>query len=73
MRFSGRAKNYILIVVDFIEGRCYQEFTDMTDQEIKACRKSIADLHKINVVHGDIRPENFLITYPTPNGKVTLL
>lgn len=63
MRFHGRVSLYIMIVVDFIDGVCFTDFKDMSDEERTACKESIDQLHENMVVHGDINPENFIVRY----------
>ena len=50
-----------MIVIDYIDGKCYDEFGDMSEKVKMACRKSIEQLHKLGIAHGDIRAPNFII------------
>jgi tRNA A-37 threonylcarbamoyl transferase component Bud32 len=62
MHFAGQVSLYIMIVIEFINGICFDDFGKMTEKEKLACKESINELHKNDVVHGDIRPENFIVT-----------
>jgi tRNA A-37 threonylcarbamoyl transferase component Bud32 len=59
--YSGTIGIFLMIVIDYIDGKCYQEFSDMSDKVKMACRRSIEQLHKLGIVHGDIRAPNFII------------
>lgn len=51
--------------MDFIEGRTYNDFNQVSDEEKQQCLKRVDQLHAIRLLHGDLRAPNFIMT---PNG-----
>jgi tRNA A-37 threonylcarbamoyl transferase component Bud32 len=60
-KYVGTIGIFLMIVIDYIDGKCYDEFGDMPDRVKMACRRSIEHLHKLGIAHGDIRAPNFII------------
>lgn len=51
--------NYFAIVTEFVKGRCPKR-ADKRDFEI--CLEALKKLHELDIIHGDARPPNFLIS-----------
>lgn len=47
--------------MDYVDGECFHDFSEMTLPMIEACDKSVLDLHKCRVLHGDLQPWNFIL------------
>lgn len=61
--FAGEIDIYIVLVIDFIQGKSYFSFNEMQPNEIEACVESLQELHKSNVLHGDLDAQNFIIVH----------
>ena len=48
--------------MDYVDGECFKDFSEMTLPMKEACHKSVLDLHKCRVLHGDLEPWNFILT-----------
>lgn len=53
------------LVMDFIDGRTYNDFKKVSVEEKKQCLKRVEQLHSVRLLHGDLRASNFIMT---PNG-----
>jgi tRNA A-37 threonylcarbamoyl transferase component Bud32 len=53
-----------MVVSKYIRGKCYDEFGQMSETVKSACVASIRELHKLRILHGDIRAPNFIIQNP---------
>jgi serine/threonine protein kinase len=49
------------IAIEFIEGE-HILFGKMSPEQREACMRALVSLHQCNVLHGDIRYQNFLLT-----------
>jgi len=68
--------NELILVMEYVEGHTLRQhvhnrpqlddFWDLSDQ----CLDALESAHKEGVIHGDIKPENVMIT---PNGQIKLL
>ena len=54
-----------LLVCDFIDGRVFQEYTQMSQQVKKACFERVRQLHREKVLHGDLKAPNFIVVEKT--------
>ena len=60
-----------MVVTEFIDGHCYDDFDQMKPSEKEACLYSIKQLHALKIKHGDVRAPNFIIkTSPRSLGRV---
>ena len=50
------------IVMDFIEGRKYGAFEQMSFEEKNQCLDRVEKLHSIRLLHGDLRAPNFIFS-----------
>ena len=53
-----------MVVSKYINGECYDYFDEMPEKVKTACVESIRELHKLRILHGDIRAPNFIIENP---------
>lgn len=58
--WSGIYRIFNTIITEYIDGK-HIEFEEMSNEQKRACRKSLQMLHDVNCVHNDIRFENFII------------
>lgn len=50
------------IVMDFIDGRTYNNFKEVSVEEKEQCLQRVEQLHAIKLLHGDLRAPNFIMT-----------
>ena len=50
------------IVMEFIDGRTYNDFKQVSLEERKQCLRRVEQLHDIGLLHGDLRAPNFIMT-----------
>lgn len=48
--------------MDFIDGRTYNNFKEVSVEERKQCLQRVEQLHAIGLLHGDLRAPNFIMT-----------
>lgn len=76
MIYSGVLGPFFSICSTFVDGYAHSSFDDMTKQSKKTCLLILKMLHNLRVLHGDLRPENFIISKynsETKTGKVIIL
>lgn len=61
-------KGLFIVVTEFIEG-VHIKFKDMNEITKKKCIDILKELHKLNIVHKDIKVDNFMVN----NDKVWLI
>ena len=60
--FYGPAYVTMHIVMDFIDGRTYNDFNQVSVKEKEQCLQRVEQLHAIRLLHGDLRAPNFIMT-----------
>ena len=66
--FDGVINIYETLAMSFIDGKCFHEFETMNPKEKRACFECVKKLHSFKIVHGDLQPWNFIITYNKTTG-----
>ena len=61
--FYGTVGIYKTLAMTYIDGMCFREFEKMNVREKRACLDCVQKLHSFKIVHGDLEPWNFIITY----------
>lgn len=59
-----------LLVCDFIDGYVCESFNGMDQRTKNACLERVEQLHASNVLHGDLRAENFIVQFQKSDNKV---
>ncbi len=54
-------KTKLIKKIPLKKGKCYSSFQKMNVAEKRACCKSVKELHKAMVLHGDLHSRNFII------------
>ena len=49
------------MATDFIDGKVYQEYAEMPIVIVRSLIDRVKQLHKCNVLHGDLRAPNFIV------------
>ena len=55
--------------MDFIDGRTYNDFKQVSLEERKQCLRRVQQLHEIKLLHCDLRAPNFIMT---PRGVIII-
>ena len=61
LRFSGLLSIHESILMTYIDGFVYEEFSEMNSVQKEACVNSLKELHQANCLHGDIQALDFII------------
>lgn len=61
IHYYGERNGIILMVTDFIEGKVYEEYNEMPSEVIHTLVNQVKQLHKLNILHGDLRAPNFIV------------
>ena len=61
-----------LLVCDFIDGETYECFDEMDRTTKLACLERVKQLHASNILHGDLRAQNFVVQFE-PDIKVFVI
>ena len=48
------------MVIDYIDGKVYQEFDEMSSNEKECCIEVVEKIHSLNLLHDDVRAPNFI-------------
>jgi serine/threonine protein kinase len=62
-----------VVVMDFIEGQCVDDETILSEDVLEALRDTISALHHENLVYGDLRAPNVILSDDGQGGKRAIL
>lgn len=62
LQFYGKMMDSLYsIAYKYIPGKAFRSFRHMSEKQRELCKKALDQLHKRGVLHGDVRPDNFVI------------
>lgn len=68
--YSGELLDLKVIVMEYIEGETPTSFEELDCNVQNKCMESLRWLHSTSRIHGDVRPQNFIVT---KDGNVTII